>query len=318
MRDSDVNLYTSNRLAAEFGKVVETDPEGVSVTETDLVGVHYRSTLTEMTRIVTHQWGRHIERSVLKGFLLHGGVGLGKTTLARRLAYELCQRFDNGGKPGVTQDEVVMILVDGADLARGLYGDTEEQLRQIFALARTPPGRGHHVHDGTPHTHDDSPARRTVLLFDDVESLFMHRASANAKEWHFSQNSVFFHQIDALDTGHIAVVLTTNRIDLLDEAIIDRFIPYAFDLPPVDVLEKAAHAKAKAQGMDEAQLSPVLERVRRGEVRSIRELERWVMRAYVSGIVGRPESMWTAEPANHSGEQNPRADRGVQRNSSVT
>ena len=65
--------------------------------------------------------------------------------------------------------------------------------------------------------------RRTVLLFDDVESLFMARSASAAKEWHFSQNSVLFHSLDELDTSHTAVVLTTNRFDLLDEAVRARY-----------------------------------------------------------------------------------------------
>ena len=87
-----------------------------------------------------------------------------------------------------------MILVDGGDVARGRYGDTEEQIKEIFKYARDGQSGGHH-------RHDDEPKRRTIILFDDVESLFLTRSSAGAKEWHFSQNSIFFHSIDDLDTG---------------------------------------------------------------------------------------------------------------------
>ena len=74
------------------------------------------------------------------------------------------------------------------------------------------------------------------VLFDDVESLFLARGSGGAREWHFSQNSVFFHAIDELNTARTAVVLTTNRIDLVDEAIVDRFLQYEFGVPPQNVL----------------------------------------------------------------------------------
>jgi AAA+ superfamily predicted ATPase len=285
MRDSDVDLYTFGRLEAEFGTVNEVEANGVTRTAKDMVGVQYRTWLAEMSRIVGYQWREHIERSVLKGFLLHGGVGLGKTTLAKRLAYELCHQFGDVGDVHDGNDEIVLILVDTADLARGLYGDTEEQLKQLFELARSGHSRRHgHSHDGTFHDHAGEPARRTILLFDDVESLFMHRAAATAKEWHFSQNSVFFHQIDALDTAHIAVVLTTNRIDLLDEAIVDRFLPYAFELPPVDVLSGIARSTGHQQRLSDEQLAPVLAAIDEGEIRSVRELERRVMQVYVNVI----------------------------------
>src|SRR5207237_10369989 len=76
-----------------------------------------------------------MERSALKGFLFHGGVGVGKTAMAKRLTYELCRRFGDNGAAGRKSDEVVMILVDGDDVARGRYGDSEEQLQGIFNYA---------------------------------------------------------------------------------------------------------------------------------------------------------------------------------------
>ena len=122
-------------------------------------------------------------------------------------------------------------------MARGRYGDTEEQIKEIFKYARDGQSGGHH-------RHDDEPKRRTIILFDDVESLFLTRSSAGAKEWHFSQNSIFFHSIDDLDTAHTAVILTTNRIDLVDEAIVDRFLSYEFTAPPASVLEQVARVKS--------------------------------------------------------------------------
>jgi AAA+ superfamily predicted ATPase len=175
-----------------------------------------------------------------------------------------------------------MILVDGADVARGRYGDTEEQIREIFKYAREGQSGGHH-------RHEDDPKRRTVVLFDDVESLFLTRNSSGAKEWHFSQNSIFFHSIDDLDTAHTAVILTTNRIDLVDEAIVDRFLAYEFAAPPVSVLEEIAREKGAQQRLGERELEPVLNAVRTaGGVKSIREVERMVMRAYVNKLLKSP------------------------------
>jgi hypothetical protein len=78
--------------------------------------------------------------------------------------------------------------------------------------------------------------QRSVLLFDDVESIFMARGSQHAKEWHFSQDSVFFHSIDDLDTSRSVIVLTSNRPDLIDDAIRDRFLSYVIDYPDLETL----------------------------------------------------------------------------------
>src|SRR5262249_3189747 len=235
---------------------------------------------TETSRIVAYQWSEHLERSALKGFLFHGGVGIGKTTMAKRLAYEMCRVLGADGSDPNPANEVVLVVVDGADIARGRYGETEERLRDLFGYARNGEA-GYHAH-----RHDDDPRRRTVLLFDDVESLFLLRSSGGAKEWHFSQNSVFFHDIDELDTAHTVVVLTTNRFDLLDAAIVDRFMSYEFGIPSVDVLVEVARAKAAQQRLTDAELVPVLDVIRtEGLVRSIREVERLVMRAYIDKVL---------------------------------
>jgi SpoVK/Ycf46/Vps4 family AAA+-type ATPase len=282
LRDNDVNLYDFERLKGEFGAFVESGNKIPGRTERDLIGEDYRRVLTETARIVAYQWCEHLDRSALKGFLFHGGVGIGKTTMAKRLAYEMCRVLGDDGSRTTRDNEVVLVIVDGADIARGRYGDTEERLRDLFEYARQGESGGYH------HKHDEDPKRRTVLLFDDVESLFLRRSSGGAKEWHFSQNSVFFHSIDELDTAHTVVVLTTNRFDLVDEAIIDRFMSYEFGTPAVEVLDEVARAKAQQQHLSEAELGPVLQAIHReGEVRSIREVERLVMRAYVQKVVGR-------------------------------
>ena len=279
MRDSDVDLYTFERLRNEFGSFAAGNSDDLGHAERELVGSRYREMLRELTAIVHYQWKEHLERSALKGFLFHGGVGVGKTAMAKRLTYELCRRFGDNGMNERNSDEVVMILVDGADVARGRYGDTEEQIRDIFKYARDGQSGGHH-------RHDDDPKRRTIILFDDVESLFLTRNSSGAKEWHFSQNSVFFHSIDELDTAHTAVILTTNRLDLVDEAIIDRFLSYEFSAPPASVLEQVARAKGAQQRLDQSELQPVLDVLQTaGAVKSIREVERMVMRAYVKKLL---------------------------------
>jgi SpoVK/Ycf46/Vps4 family AAA+-type ATPase len=270
-------------MREEFGSFMTEKPvDGVGRVERELIGSRYRQMLSELTKIVRYQWHEHVERSALKGFLFHGGVGVGKTAMAKRLTYELCRAFGDYGLADRGSDEVVMILVDGGDIARGRYGDTEEQLREIFKYARDGQSSGHHHHD-------DDPKRRAILLFDDVESVFLSRNAHGAKEWHFSQNSIFFHGIDALDTAHTAVILTTNRIDLVDEAIIDRCLSYEFEAPPIAVMEQVARDKGALQGLQESELKSIMDIIHTtGAVKSIRDIERMVMRAYVDKLLKSP------------------------------
>jgi AAA+ superfamily predicted ATPase len=287
VRDSDVNLYDWERLRGIFGDFAG-DPGGgaVGAVTREMVGEAYARILGETTRLIAHQWREHIQDSAVKGFLFHGAVGVGKTTMAKRIAYELGRIFGTG-RPNAEND-VVLVLVDGSDIARGRYGDSEERLAELFEYAREGEGHSHRYGSGHGHRHDGDAMRRTLLLFDDVESLFMARSAGNAREWHFSQNSVFFHSIDELDTSHTAVVLTTNRLDLLDEALIDRLMPYEFAAPAREVLLEVAGAFAAVQRLGEDDLAKIRTRIREdSSLSTIRQIERLVTNTYVQKVTGR-------------------------------
>jgi hypothetical protein len=70
---------------------------------------------------------------------------------------------------------------------------------------------------------------------------------------------------------------------------VDRFLSYEFSAPPVSVLEEVARDKGKLQRLQESDLQPILNVIRTpGAVRSIREIERMVMRAYVEKLLNVP------------------------------
>jgi AAA+ superfamily predicted ATPase len=128
-----------------------------------------------------------------------------------------------------------------------------------------------------------------VLLFDDVESILMARGSDQAKEWHFSQDSVFFHAVDDLDTSRAIVVLTTNRPDLVDDAIRDRFLEYTVGYPDVTLLTELAATLAGRQQFGRQHAAALDTELRAavaaGTVRSLRDAERFVVRYYVRSVI---------------------------------
>lgn len=263
------------QLEDRFGPVVARD-EAISTTEKDLVGPVYRSLLTEMAEIVSHQWGSGIRRGAIKGFFLSGPPGIGKTSLALRVAYELSLRAVAEAPDAPPDGQVALALIDGGDIARSRYGESEERLREVFSRAQ----KGF-----------TEPNQRTIVLFDDVESILMARGSSNAKEWHFSQDSVFFHSVDELDTSRTAVFLTSNRPDLVDEAIRDRFLAYSLGAPDAELLVEVALRRAAEHHFTPDQQERLAHRIREralaGEVHSVREAERMVVRQYVEDVLGR-------------------------------
>jgi AAA+ superfamily predicted ATPase len=236
----------------------------------DIVGARYFAILNELAAIVEHQWRSGMRRGLIKGFFLSGPPGTGKTTLAKRLAFELGRRFATRADA----PSVVMALVDGSEIARSRYGESEERIRDIFA----------HAQSGFT-----AAEQRTVLLFDDVESILMARGSEHVKEWHFSQDSVFFHAVDELDTSRAVVVLTTNRPDLVDEAIRDRFLEYRIDYPEGDILSEVALQLAIGQQFTPEQCARLTVRlgdaIKAGTVKSLRDVQRFVVQQYVRDVL---------------------------------
>lgn len=263
------------QLEDRFGPVVARD-DAISTTGKDLVGSVYRSLLSEMCEIVSHQWRSGIRRGAIKGFFVSGPPGIGKTSLALRVAYELSLRAADAAPDAPPDEQVVLALIDGGDIARSRYGESEERLREVFNRAQSG---------------FTQPNQRTIVLFDDVESILMARGSSNAKEWHFSQDSVFFHSVDELDTSRTVVFLTSNRPDLVDEAIRDRFLAYSLGTPDPELLVEVGLRRADEHHFTAEQRHRLSERIREralaGEVRSVREAERMVVRQYVEDVLGR-------------------------------
>jgi SpoVK/Ycf46/Vps4 family AAA+-type ATPase len=259
------NVISFEKLSFLFGG---TDDTGV-VRGSEMVGDRYRDLLQEIAAITEYQWRSGTTRGLVKGFMLSGPPGTGKTTLAKRLAYELGRRFAAEDEP-----PVALAFVDGGEISRSRYGESEERIRDIFLHARSG---------------FTAQGQRSVLLFDDVESIFMARGSQHAKEWHFSQDSVFFHSIDDLDTSRATIILTSNRPDLIDEAIRDRFLSYVVDYPDLDTLLQMVQQIPAIEQLSGAQQTTLkndlIAAVKNGTVRSMRDGQRFAMRHFVAKLL---------------------------------
>jgi SpoVK/Ycf46/Vps4 family AAA+-type ATPase len=264
---SSSNIISFEQLGLLFGGV---DESGVS-RGSEMVGQKYQDLLQELATITEYQWRSGMSRGLVKGFMLSGPPGTGKTTLAKRLAYELGCRFQSEDEP-----PIALAFVDGGEISRSRYGESEERIRDIFVHARSG---------------FTAKGQRSVLLFDDVESIFMARGSQHAKEWHFSQDSVFFHCIDDLDTSRATIVLTSNRPDLIDEAIRDRFLSYVVDYPDLEMLIEMIEQipmLAQLSGLQRSALKDdLVSAVRDGSVRSVRDAQRFAMRHFVSKLLNK-------------------------------
>ncbi len=216
-------------------------------------GEKFHRIYTEARNVISHQLGNRTLKGI-KGFIFYGEPGNGKTLMARVLAKEL---------------QLSLFFVDGSVIARELYGQSERQIVKVFAEARK---------------------KRSLILIDDAESVFPDRDWMKGESWHVAQNNILFHQIDDLDTAQTALIMTTNKFQLLDNALKDRLYPIEF--PPLDKATalEVARMKCAERGIEPSRSE---ERIRADPeaFRSGRAVEKLVVTEYIRQIgegKGRP------------------------------
>jgi AAA+ superfamily predicted ATPase len=97
-----------------------------------------------------------------------------------------------------------------------------------------------------------------------------------AKEWHYSINSILFHELDRLDPTSVIVCATTNRPDLVDSALRDRL--YGIEIPsiPLDQLRLLVKEILSSSGVGsqeiEEQIFEKLKNLKNPTLRDARQL----------------------------------------------
>lgn len=220
----------------------------IDVSSAELHGGEYNRTMDKVRRIIDHQQTEQI-RNGIPGFLFYGPPGTGKTTMVKAIAKDLMSD---------------LLFVDGANVARALYGQSEQAIVTIFKDARR-------------------MGREVIVLIDDAESVFPSREWQKGQAWHVAQNNVFFHQIDNIDTSRVSVVLTTNKINMMDDAVVDRLQGFEFEAMPTEVLVKIAEERSRELMIPSDEIANEI-RSRGDELRSVRDVEKIVWNIYIDQI----------------------------------
>ncbi len=152
-----------------------------------------------------------------RGFILDGEPATGKTELVRQMSRDIAYEFRD--KPPASQRKIEFAFVDSSHIAAARFGEAEKNIRKIFE----PPSKG-------------EIAR--IVLFDDIDCIMIKRGQSISREWHYSMNSVMFHQLDNIDPTKIIFIGTTNRADLLDDALYSRLILYKIPRFSLEQLKK--------------------------------------------------------------------------------
>ncbi len=133
-----------------------------------------------------------------KGVLLYGPPGCGKTMIAKAVANSLAEQVAGGVGSH-------FLNIKGPELLNKYVGETERQIRVIFATARE------HAADGRP----------VIVFFDEMDSLFRTRGSGVSSDMESTVVPQLLSEIDGVEgLSNVIIIGATNREDLIDPAIL--------------------------------------------------------------------------------------------------
>ena len=178
----------------------------------------------------------------VKGMLLFGPPGTGKTTIARIIANET---------------KMKLILVNASSFLNMYVGESEKNLVDVFKKARA-----------------KAPC---IICFDEIESFLMDRSKAT-RSYETSIVSTFLTQMDGFaDLKDVLVVATTNNPTLIDPAALrpGRFDKLIYVGVPDEearavMFEKYLHGKA-GHGVDCKKLAENSERFTGADIKALCE-----------------------------------------------
>ncbi|MFM7186843.1 MAG: AAA family ATPase [Armatimonadota bacterium] len=138
----------------------------------------------------------------MKGILLYGPPGCGKTMLGKATAYNLTQEYNR--RTGLSAKEC-FLYINGPKILNMWLGESERQVREIFATARQKAADGQLV----------------FIFIDEAESILRTRSSGRFTNISNTVVPQFCAEMDGIvGADNIVVMLTSNRPDYIDPAIL--------------------------------------------------------------------------------------------------
>jgi len=235
-----------------------------------LIGALHNELGQKITKIFSVQKNHTISDGI-KGFVLHGPPGTGKSTIAKWVIYETVYQNDLLHFP----DDQLYVLLNLADIAKARFGETEDLIREKFESAmKIAKNNGNFF----------------IIVMDDVDGMFPSRSFKKLDAWYLGHLNVLFTELDKLETDKVGVIMTSNRRDLLDDAVISRLVDFEVPFINIETAKMKIESRIKELKMDnnyiEIVLNSINEKIKDGTIEnlSFRDVEKEMIFAYLECI----------------------------------
>lgn len=198
MVDATCNVVIRN-LGADLSKFSFQGSTGISWD--DIGGLHdAKADMQEAIELPSMypELYRSYGKKPVRGVMLYGPAGCGKTLLAKAAATSMSKTH------GASASLTGFIYVKGPELLDKFVGQTEAQIRSLFAR-----GREHFRKHGYP----------AVLFIDEADAILGKRGARLNMGTETTVVPQFLSEMDGLNESGCIVLLATNRPDTLDPAV---------------------------------------------------------------------------------------------------